>query len=568
MLEDKDLRSIQEARTLVAQVSDAQKELAKFSQEQIDAIVARMAEAARRESERLARMAVEETGYGNVADKTKKNLFSAEIVYNYIKNLKTVGIIKEDDENKIIEIATPMGVVAGIIPTTNPTSTAIFKCLIALKAGNGIVLSPHPSAVKCITEAARVVYEAARSAGAPAHIIACMSAPTIEGTQELMRHKRTSIILATGGAGLVRAAYSSGKPALGVGPGNVPAFIERTADVTKAVRDVLAGKCFDYGTLCSSENSVVVDEPINEKTMDAFEANGGYFLTPLQAEALAKLVVLPSKTLNTQVVGKAATVIADMAGIKVPDGTRALLVKLGGVGKEYPLSMEKLAPILSYYVVKDWREGSARCNEILNFGGMGHTLTIHSKDTEVIKAFALMNPAFRVCVNTLASIGAVGYTTNLVPSMTLGCGTLGGNITSDNIGPLNLLNIKRVAFETRPFTAKADAPAARLASAAAVGREEPKINRDVIRQIVDELLSKKGDKRSAPLLTGSSSGGDPNPTPPRAPKPAGSPPISDFVSEDDVRRAIAKNEKIHIGSRTIITPLARDLGNENDIFVT
>jgi acetaldehyde dehydrogenase (acetylating) len=563
---DKDLQAIQEARTLVAQVSAAQKELAKFSQEKIDAIVAAMAQAAHREAERLARMAYEETGYGNVGDKTLKNLFSSDIVYDYIKGLKTIGILREDKENKIIEIAHPVGVVAAVIPSTNPTSTTICKALISIKAGNGVVFSPHPSAVKCISETARLLYEAALAAGAPKGIIACMTAPTIEGTQELMKHRLTGVILATGGPGLVRAAYSSGRPAIGVGPGNVPAFIERTADVKKAVRDVIAGKTFDYGTLCSSENSVIVDEPIHNQVVEEFKKNGGYFCTAAEAAALSKVVVNPDRHLNTQIVGKPATFIAQKAGIPAPEGTRVLIARLEGVGRDYPLSIEKLSPILSYYVVKGWREGCQRCIQVLNYGGMGHTLALHSNDMEVIKAFGLEKPAFRIVVNTLASIGAVGYTTNLVPSMTLGCGSVGGNITSDNIGPLNLINIKRVAFETKPFTSKTTSAEVK---SSAIG----KVSREVIREIVDELLS----RRVAQVAGGSALPAAPTPSQPKknpepspvAQKRAEAPArrTADFVSEADVRAAISRNEKIQIGSRTLITPLARDLGNEQGIFI-
>lgn len=551
---DKDLKSIQEARRLLAEAAAAQKDLARFPQERLDQIVAAMAEAARREAARLAQMAVEETGYGNARDKTLKNLFSTDIVYNYIKGLRCVGLLNEDKENRIIEVGVPMGVVAAIIPSTNPTSTAIFKILIALKAGNGIVLSPHPAAARCICETARLMNEAALAAGAPRGIIGCMTEPTIEGTQALMRHELTSIILATGGMGLVRAAYSSGKPAIGVGPGNVPAFVERTADVRKAVRDVLAGKCFDHGTLCSSEQSIIVDAPIQKQVEEELVRQGGYFLNAAEKEALEKVALTPNRNLNTKIVGKSAEVIASMAGIKVPAGTRALIVRLEGVGRDHPLSMEKLSPILAFYVVSDWRQGCERCIEILSFGGLGHTLGLHTNDRQVVMAFAMEKPAFRICVNTPAAIGAIGYTTGLVPSMTLGCGAWGGNITSDNIGPQHLINIKRVAFEAREFAAEQPELTVR-------GGLIPSISRESIRQIVDQYLSRRGAS-VAPAAEPVKREADP------APGPAGgSRRAVEFVSEEDVRRALARNEKICVGPKTIITPLARDLGTEKDIFI-
>ncbi|MBI1747330.1 MAG: acetaldehyde dehydrogenase (acetylating) [Acidobacteria bacterium] len=579
---DKDLQSIQEARTLVTQTAEVQKEFAKFSQEKIDAVVAAMAEAGRREAERLARMAVEETGYGNVEDKICKNRFATDIVYEYIKNIKTVGILREDAQNHVWEVAAPMGVVAAIIPTTNPTSTTIYKSLIALKAGNGIVLSPHPNAVKCINESARILHESAVAAGAPPNIITCLSRATLEATQELMKHRLTAIILATGGPGLVRAAYSSGRPALGVGPGNVPAFIDRSAAVPKAVSDVLAGKTFDYGTLCSSENALVVDEPIHEQVTAELKQQGAHICSPSETEALGRLLVTPQGTLNTAVVGKSALHIAALAGIKVPKTTRALVGPTEGVGKAFPLSLEKLSPILAYYVVRDWQEGSRRCTEILNYGGLGHSMVLHCQNRDVIKAFALQQPAFRILVNTLASIGAVGYTTGLVPAMTLGCGSFGANITSDNIGPQHLLNLKRVAFETRPYQQKAAPSATTVPSAAGGG-----ISRETIREIVDELIARRTIKMKEPHSLPA------RPTPPASPPPAppqsaGSPvelktppeppsavtqaakhlqAVVDFVSEYDVKTALAQHRKIHLSVKAIITPSARELGEAHQVFI-
>src|SRR5213593_1310517 len=415
-----------------------------------------MAAAATAQAEAFARLAVEETGYGVVEDKVQKNLFSSEKVYDFIRPMKTVGVIARHDDRRVVEIAEPFGVVAAVIPTTNPTSTAIYKILISLKARCTIVISPHPSAVKCITRVAEVLDEAARRAGAPPGAINWMTTVTLEGTQELMKHRDVAVILATGGMGLVRAAYSAGKPAYGVGPGNAPAYIERTANIKKAVHDVVTGKTFDNGVLCSSENSVVVDEAIAEDVKREFQAQGGYFMNKTEMDALAGGLVTPQRLPNPALVGRSAGAIAEKCGISVPPDTRVLLAPLEGVGRDYPLSIEKLCPVLSYYVVKDWREGCERCKQILRYGGMGHTMSIHSQNEQVILEFGLRKPAFRIVVNTPATHGSIGLTTGLDPAMTLGCGGYGGNITSDNISPRHLLNIKRVAYEVTPVVSRWD----------------------------------------------------------------------------------------------------------------
>src|SRR5713226_1303709 len=447
---DRDLASIAEARSLARRAKAAAPVLAEFSQEQIDAIVDAMAAAVTPQAEALARLAHEETGYGVVADKVQKNLFASEKVYQFIRPMKTVGVIRRLEDRKVIEIAEPFGVVCAIVPTTNPTSTAIYKILISLKARCPVVISPHPSAVRCISRVAEIMGEAARRAGAPDGSISCMTTVTLEGTQELMKAREVAVILATGGMGLVRAAYSAGKPAYGVGPGNAPAFIERTADVKKAVRDVVTGKTFDNGVLCSSENSVVVDEPIAEAVKGEFQANGGYFMSKAEMDAVARVLVTPQRLPNPVLVGKAATFIAEKCGISVPADTRVLLARLEGVGRDHPLSIEKLCPVLSYYVVNGWREGCERCKQILKYGGMGHTMAIHSPNEAVILEFGLKKPAFRIVVNSPTAHGSIGLTTGLDPAMTLGCGGYGGNITSDNISPRHLLNIKRLAYEISP----------------------------------------------------------------------------------------------------------------------
>src|SRR5215475_4204525 len=386
---DRDLASIAEARALARRAKQAWIELAEFSQERIDAIVDAMAAAAVPQAEAFARLAVEETGYGVVEDKVQKNLFSSQKVYNFIRPMKTVGVIARHEDRRVIEIAEPFGVVAAIVPSTNPTSTAIYKILISLKARCTVVLSPQPAAVRCITRVAEVMDEAARRAGAPQGAINWMTIVTLEGTQELMKHRDVAVILATGGMGLVRAAYSAGKPAYGVGPGNAPAYIERTADVKKAVRDIITGKTFDNGVLCSSENSVVADEAVVDEVKKEFVAQGGYFMNAAEIEALARKLVTAQRLPNPELVGKSATFIAETCGVSVPSDTRVLLAPLDGVGRDYPLSIEKLCPVLSFYVVKDWREGCERCKEILRYGGMGHTMSIHSKNDQIVLEFGL-----------------------------------------------------------------------------------------------------------------------------------------------------------------------------------
>ena len=544
-VKDSDLLSIQQARTLAAAARAAQKTLAGFSQEQVDRIVQAMAEAARREAERLARLAHEETGFGNVADKTKKNLFSAVDVHEYIRGMRTVGILREDKARRVVEIAEPMGVVAAVIPSTNPTSTAIFKALVSIKGRNAVVMTPHPSARKCILETVRVMHGPAVAAGLPPDALSCMTEVSLEGTQELMRTRDIGVILATGGIGLVRAAYSSGKPAYGVGPGNVPAYIEKTADVPKAVRDVIAGKTFDYGTLCSSEQSIVCDEAIKDQVIAEVKKNGGYFLSDTEAAAVAKVVVTPQRLANPEIVGKPAPYIAEKAGIKVPPDTRVLLAPLAGVGRDYPLSIEKLSPVLAFYVVKDWHEGCERVLQLLRYGGTGHTMAIHSKDDAVIREFALKKPVFRIIANSQSSMGATGYTTGLAPSMSLGCGAYAGNITSDNITPLHLINVKRLAYEL-PREGRAAPGASAPASTAGAP--------DLKSQVAAFVAERTGGPAAPPA-------------PPPAPRPGPAADAVDFVSEDDVRRALREGRTIALKPGAIVTPSARDLADGKDVLI-
>ncbi|MEO8483367.1 MAG: aldehyde dehydrogenase family protein, partial [Acidobacteriota bacterium] len=368
---DRDQASIDEAKRLAQRAKQAAPLLAEFSQDQIDRIVDAMAAAARSRVEMFARLAVEETGFGVVDDKIQKNVFATDRVYEFIRPMKTVGVVQRDEERKVVEIAEPFGVVAAIVPSTNPTSTAIYKILIAIKARCPIVLSPHPSAARAITAVAEVMEAAARSAGAPEGAISWMRHVSLAGTQELMKSRDVALILATGGLGLVRAAYSTGKPAYGVGPGNAPCFIERTADIAKAARDIVTGKSFDNGVLCSSPNSVVVEAAVAEEAKRQFISQGAYFLSPAEIGTLSTLLVTPQRLPNPKLVGRSARYIAEQAGIVVPATTRVLIAELNGVGRDYPLSIEKLCPVLSYYVVSDWRDGCERCIQILRYGGMG-----------------------------------------------------------------------------------------------------------------------------------------------------------------------------------------------------
>ncbi len=556
---DKDLTSIAEARACARAARQAQPLLAELSQEQIDSIVGAMAEAVTPHAEALARLAVEETGFGVVADKIQKNLFASQRVYDFIRPMRTVGVVGRLDDRKVIEIAEPFGVVAAIVPSTNPTSTAIYKVLIALKARCPIVISPHPSAANCITRAVELMADAATRAGAPAGSIAWMNTVTLEGTQELMKAREVAVILATGGMGLVRAAYSAGKPAYGVGPGNAPCYVERSANLAKAASDIMTGKTFDNGLLCSSPNSVVVDEAVSEEARRQFEALGAYFLNETEAEALAKVLVTPQRLPNPSLVGKPAAALAREAGLQVHDRTKVLIAPLKGVGRDYPLSIEKLCPVLSWYVMNDWRQGCERCIEILRYGGMGHTMSIHSENQDVILEFGLRKPAFRICVNTPTTHGSIGLTTGLDPAMTLGCGGWGGNITSDNISPRHLLNVKRLAYEVRPAV-----PSAAMSG---VVKELPKTRRAVeqrgisaqaLADRIDAFLSSRGYRAPGPP--------DERPASSPAPRPVPETP-AEFLCEDDVRTALAAGRKLLIGEKTIITPAARDLGESQKVFV-
>ncbi|MEJ7712322.1 MAG: hypothetical protein WKF84_21305 [Pyrinomonadaceae bacterium] len=434
-----------------------------------------------------------------------------------------------------------------------------------------------PSAARCINETADVMRAAAVKEGLPTEAIGCMKISTIEGTEALMKHKQTALILATGGMGLVRAAYSSGKPAYGVGPGNVPVFVERTALLPKAVADILTGKCFDNGTICASEQAIVADAPIAAALREQFRMQGAHFLSAAEAEQLGKIVATPQRTLNPAVVGKSVDVIAKMANLTVPAGTRCLIAEVAGVGRDFPLSMEKLSPILAFYVEDGVERGAARCNEILHYGGMGHTAGIHTQSRDVARSYGIEMPASRVVVNTPTTHGAIGFSTALAPSMTLGCGSWGGNVSSDNISPRHLMDIKRIAFETRPVAAKQAAVSTNPRPTSVM----PEGGRAEIAALVDRFLANRPLPTFATAASSSSptstvaaaeavtppptNGDSSSSSAPQTPSPVmsanGRKPV-DFVCEDDVKRAIERSEKIYVNERTIITPAARDIGEQ------
>lgn len=442
---DKDLLSVQEARSLVRAARQAQAGFAALGQAQVDAVVEAVAKAAASQAEALAALAVEETGFGKVQDKKTKNILASEKLLAAIRDMKTIGVLCDDKARKLVEIAVPVGVIAGIVPSTNPTSTTIYKSMIALKAGNAIVFTPHPSARKCIGKTVEIIRGALTQCGVCEDLVSVMSVPTIEGSQELMRV--ADLILATGGPGMVKAAYSSGTPALGVGAGNVPAFIERSADIEGAVTKIFASKTFDNGTVCASEQAIVTEAVIADKVRAALVAQGAYFLEGEKLEKVKRIMERGNGSMNPDIVGRDAQYIARLAGIEIPAGTRLLVSDEPGVGPKYPFSKEKLTALLGFYTVNDWQEACELCHALLKNGGIGHSLSLHTRNEDVIREFGLKKPVSRLLVNTPSTHGAVGLTTSLFPSFTLGCGTVGGSSTSDNVTPLNLMNIRRVAYD-------------------------------------------------------------------------------------------------------------------------
>ena len=497
---DRDLYSIQEVRNLIKRAKAAQEEFASFSQEQVDAVCRAVAEAGAKNAEKLAKMAAEETGFGVWQDKVLKNQLGSTMTWDAIKDMKTVGVIREDEARGITEVAVPMGVVAALIPSTNPTSTVLYKTIISLKAGNAIVISPHPGAKNCILEAWRIASEAAKRAGAPDGLVQCITTPTVDATNALLKSRDIGIILATGGEAMVRAAYSSGNPALGVGPGNGPAFIEKSADIPTAVRRILESKTFDNGTICASEQSIVTEKCIQDKVIDECKRQGYYFLSPEESEKVSRFILRANGTMNPKIVGKTAQAIADMAGITIPAGTKILISPQTTVGKDNPYSREKLCPILAFYVEDNWESACKRCMEILHNEGAGHTMVIHSQDKSVIREFALKKPVSRLLVNVPGALGGVGALTGLQPALTLGCGAVGGSATSDNVGPQHLFNIRRVAVGLRELSdlrGSAPAPAqesAHVSSAAPYSRNAVAggmtLSRDEIAAITRAVLER------------------------------------------------------------------------------
>ncbi|MBR9986965.1 MAG: aldehyde dehydrogenase family protein [Desulfosarcina sp.] len=483
---DKDLRSIQEARRLIESCFTAQEKFLDFSQEQVDRICKAMADAAYQAAERLGRMATEETSFGVPQHKTLKNQLASRGVWESIKAVKTVGVIRDDKATGVVEIGWPMGVVAALSPSTNPTSTLIHNTLIAIKARNGIVNAPHPSSWRCCLEAARVMADAGEAAGMPAGLVGCMSSISLPGTQELMRHEKTAVVLATGGSDMVRAAHSMGKPAYGVGPGNVPCYVDRSADIKSAATLIVSSKSFDNSVICATEQAVVADRPIAAALRAEMERLGAYFVNAAQAAALSRVLFFANGAINPKSVGQTPQTLARMADIRIPEGARILVAPLNRVGRDEPLSGEKLTTVLGWYEVDDWQAGCERCIEMIRFGGRGHSLVIHAADEGVIMEFGLKKPVFRLLVNTMGTLGSVGMTTGLMPALTLGSGGIGGAISGDNITTTHLLNIKRLAYPIKSPPAQAMVGAA-VVQPAAKDLDAAEL-KAIVRAVIEELV--------------------------------------------------------------------------------
>ncbi|QIG94169.1 aldehyde dehydrogenase family protein [Bradyrhizobium sp. 6(2017)] len=448
---DSDLAGLADARSKARQARSAFQAFVGADQVKVDSIVRAMADAGTAAAQELARMAVDETGIGVYEDKILKNLYNTKFVAASMLPLRTVGVLWVDEANRMTAVGSPMGVIAAIIPVTNPTSTVLFKCLAAVKSGNAIVCAPHPRAVRACMRAAEIMAEAAVKAGAPKGLISCLSLPTIQSTGELMRHPDVSVVLATGGPGMVRAAYSSGKPTFAVGAGNVPVYIHRSVkDVKEAALMAITSKSFDNGTACVAEQSIVLDEPIAEAGLAAFAAQGTFFLNPTDQNRLAEIIFTDKGEFRPEAVGLSARELARQINVSVPSDCKVLGAQLGEVGPQAPLSREILGPVLSFYRTVDLPAGFERCRQILAFGGEGHTLGLHCEDDQVIATLASL-PAGRIVINTPTLFGGMGYSCATDPSFMLGTGTWSGSIVSDNVTPLHLINIKRVAHEIRPW---------------------------------------------------------------------------------------------------------------------
>ncbi|HEL1675617.1 TPA: acetaldehyde dehydrogenase (acetylating) [Streptococcus suis] len=452
---DVDLCSIQEARDLVRNGKEAANQIAYFSDEQIDAILKNIVKAVETNAYYLADLAVEETGFGKLEDKAFKNYVASTLLYDEIKEYQTSGILQFDEKNKIFKVAEPMGLILGITPSTNPTSTIIYKSMVSIKARNAIVFAPHPSAKRCSVAAAELVRKAAVEAGAPESIVGCVMNPTLESTNELMHSKDIALIIATGGPGMVKAAYSSGKPAIGVGAGNSPAYIEKTADVKKAISNIVASKTFDNGTICASEQAIICEEANKDQVLQELKAQGCYLMTKEETDKVCQILFRGNShgcnpAMNPKFVGQSAIKIAEAAGISVPSDTKILVGPQVGVGQGNPLSFEKLTTVLGFYVVKDWEEACALSIKLLQ-NGIGHTMSLHTGDPDMIFRFS-SKPASRILINTGGSQGGTGISTGLPIAFTLGCGTDGGSSVSDNLTPEHLINIKTVAYGVRDVT--------------------------------------------------------------------------------------------------------------------
>ena len=445
---DKDLRSIQEARDLLKKAKTAAAALAMYDQREIDSLIKTIADACIANAVPLAKMAQKETGFGKWEDKVLKNLLGSKIVYDYIKDMKTIGILREDPARKITEVAVPVGVVVALIPSTNPTSTVMYKTLISLKAGNAIVISPHPNAKESILATVKIIQEAAKKAGAPENIVQVVTMPSIQATDTLMKSPLTGMILATGGEAMVHAAYSSGNPALGVGPGNGPSYIEQSADIPHAVKCIVDSKTFDNGTICASEQSIITEARIKDQVVAELKRQHCYFMSKEETDKVGRFIMRANNTMNPQIVGKTALAIADMAGITVPQDTLVLITEHVSIGRTCPYSREKLCPILAFFTVNSWQEACETSIKLLENEGTGHTMTMHTNNPDIVREFGKRKPVSRILVNTPGSLGGVGVTTDLVPALTLGCGSIGHSATSDNVGPMNLINIRRVAYGT------------------------------------------------------------------------------------------------------------------------
>lgn len=483
---DKDLTSIQEARRLVELSYAAQQNFLDFTQEQVDRVCKAMAEAAYQAAERLGRLANEETTYGVPRHKTLKNQLASRGVWESIQDIKTVGVIREDPVRGLTEIGWPMGVVAALSPSTNPTSTVIHNTLIAVKARNGVVNAPHPSAWRCCQETVKVIAAAGEAAGMPPGLVGCMTTVTLPGTQELMRHDKTAVILATGGSEMVRAAHSMGKPAYGVGPGNVPCYVDRSADVRAAAQLIVSSKAFDNSVICATEQAVVADRPVAGALRAEMERLGALFVDAAQAEALSRVLFFANGAINPRSVGQSPQSLAGMAGIRIPEGTRILVAPLSRVGSDEPLSREKLTTVLGWFEAEGWEAGCERCLEMIRFGGQGHSIVLHAADERVIMEFGLKKPVFRILVNTMGTLGSVGMTTGVMPALTLGPGGIGGAISGDNITTTHLLNIKRLARQIK--TPPNDAMVAAAAGTPVVDELDPAELTVIVRAVVEELV--------------------------------------------------------------------------------